>query len=213
MLTIGLTGGIGSGKSTAARFLAELGAPVIDADKVGHMIYEPGEPAYHELVREFGDQIIDPTGRVDRKRLGAIVFSDPESLARLNAIVHPRMLERIRALIDERRAAGEKQPIVVEAAILIEAGWDAVCDEVWLVSVPAEVAIERLGRDRGISPDEARRRLAAQMSDAERRRHATLVIDNIGTAEDLRAKMTQMWREVLERAGLAWISGPDRERR
>ena len=123
MLTIGLTGGIGSGKSTVTKILAELGAPIIDADKVGHAIYEPGGPAYADMIATFGEGILAPDRTIDRKRLGPIVFADPNALRQLNAIVHPKMFARMREMVDAMRAAGERKPIVIEAAILIEANW------------------------------------------------------------------------------------------
>src|SRR5579863_9349524 len=146
MLTIGLTGGIGSGKSTVARILAELGAPSLDADKVGHSIYAIDGPAYADMVAAFGDAVLAPDKTIDRKKLGPIVFGDPAKLKLLNSIVHPKMLAEMRRLIAEMRARGEKLPIVVEAAILIEAGWLPMCDEVWLVRASQERVIERVSR-------------------------------------------------------------------
>src|SRR5690242_9533060 len=133
MLTVGLTGGIGSGKSTVAKILAELGAPSFDADKVGHEIYRPDGPAYHEVIAAFGSAVVALDGTIDRKKLGPIVFADPAQLRRLESIVHPRMFERMRAMVAEMRAQGVSAPIVIEAAILIEAHWQPLFDEIWLV--------------------------------------------------------------------------------
>lgn len=199
MLTIGLTGGIGSGKSTVVRILSGLGAPVIDADQAGHAIYEPGGPAYQEVVAAFGEGILGAGRIIDRKKLGAIVFADPAALARLNSIVHPKMLERIRATVAELRARGERGPIVLEAAILIEANWQALCDEIWLVSASRERVIERVRRGRGLRPGWTEARIRAQLSDAGRRRHATLVIENNGTIGELRAEVARLWADVLKR--------------
>ena len=199
MLTIGITGGIGSGKSTVARILADLGAPVIDADKVGHTIYEPAGPAYQELVNAFGQDILAPDGSIDRKKLGAIVFSDSAALKKLNAIVHPKMFERMRAMTAAMRKGGERRPIVIEAAVLIEANWIALCNEVWLVTASRERVVERVARDRGMKPEQTAARIKAQLSDAERRRHATLVIENDGTIDELKGRIAALWTDALKR--------------
>jgi dephospho-CoA kinase len=199
MLTVGLMGGIGSGKSTVTKILAELGAPVIDADKVGHAIYTPGGPAYPDMIEAFGDGILAPDKTIDRKKLGPIVFADPAALKRLNSIVHPKMFLRMREMIAETRAAGEGRPIVVEAAILIEANWQPLFNEIWLVVTARERVIERIERDRGMNPEQTEARIKAQLSDDERRKHATTVITNDATIEDLRMKVAQLWDGALKR--------------
>jgi dephospho-CoA kinase len=199
MLTIGLTGGIGSGKSTVSKFLAELAAPVIDADKVGHAIYQPDGPAYQEMIDAFGRGILAPDGAIDRKKLGPIVFGDPTALKRLNAIVHPKMFVRMREMVAAMRARGERKPIVIEAAILIEANWQPLFDEIWLVIAAKERVIERVERDRGMKPDQTEARIRAQLSDDERRRHASLVITNDGTLEELRARVGEIWQGAMRR--------------
>ncbi|HTY55206.1 MAG TPA: dephospho-CoA kinase [Candidatus Binataceae bacterium] len=199
MLTIGLTGGIGTGKSAVTRILGELGATILDADKVGHEIYLPGGPAYDEVVAAFGSKILAPDKTIDRKRLGPIVFADPDALKRLNAIVHPKMFARMRAMVDEIRRDGNRSPIVIEAAILIEANWIPLFDEIWLVTASRENVLHRIERDRGLKPAQTEARIKAQLPDEERRRHAALVIDNDGSLDDLRAKLTQIWRAALER--------------
>jgi dephospho-CoA kinase len=199
MLTIGLTGGIGSGKSTVAHMLTELGAPSLDADKVGHSIYAPGGPAYADVVAAFGDGILAPDTSVDRKKLGPIVFGDPAKLKLLNSIVHPKMLAEMRRIIAEMRSRGEKLPIVVEAAVLIEAGWQPMCDEIWLVRASKEKVIERVARDRAMSPEQTEARIRAQLSDDERKRHASLVIENDGSLEDLGAAVNRAWQGALAR--------------
>lgn len=201
MLTIGLTGGIGSGKSTVSKILAEFGAPVIDADKVGHAIYEPGGPAYRELIDAFGTGILAADRTVDRKKLGAIVFADPAALGRLNSIVHPKMLRRMREMVDTMRASGEQGPIVVEAAILIEANWQPLVNEIWLVIASRERVIERIARDRGMKPEQTEARIKAQLPDEQRRRWASVVITNDGTIDELRAKVEDLWREAKARSG------------
>lgn len=199
-LTIGLTGGIGSGKSTASKILAELGAPVIDADKVGHAIYAPGGPAYQDLIDAFGEGILGSDRTIDRRKLGPIVFADPAALKRLNSIVHPKMFVRMREMVGEMRDRGEERPIVIEAAILIEANWQPLFDEIWLVVASREHVVERVERDRGMKPEQTEARIRAQLSDDERRKHATAVITNDGTLDDLRAMMTRLWREATARA-------------
>lgn len=199
-ITIGLTGGIGSGKSTAAKILAELGAPAIDADKVGHEIYQPGTPAYRELIDAFGEGILAPDRTIDRRKLGPIVFADPAALKRLNAIVHPKMFARMGEMVAAMRRDGETRPIVIEAAILIEANWQPLFDEIWLVTASREHVVERVERDRGLKPEQTEARIRAQLPDEERREHATSVIRNDGTLEELRAAVTRLWQDALARA-------------
>jgi len=199
MLTIGLTGGIGSGKTTVTKILAELGAPIIDADKVGHAIYAPGGPAYADMIAAFGNGILADDRTIDRSKLGPIVFTDPAALTRLNSIVHPKMYARMREMIDAMRAAGEARPIMVEAAILIEANWLPLFNEVWLIVASQERVIDRVQRDRGLARVQVEARIKAQLSDDERRKHASIVISNDGTIDDLRAKLTEAWRAALER--------------
>jgi len=199
MLTVGLTGGIGSGKSTVAKILAELGAPSFDADKVGHEIYMPGGPAYRDVIAAFGDGIVASDGTIDRKKLGPIVFADPAQLKRLEAIVHPRMFERMREMVAEMRSKGVTAPIVIEAAILIEARWQPLFDEIWLVVAPREKVIQRVEAERGLKPEQTEARIKAQLSDDERRNHCSMVIDNSGTIEQLRAAVSILWQELVVR--------------
>ena len=199
-ITIGVTGGIGSGKSTAVKILAELGAPAIDADKVGHEIYLPGAPAYRELIEAFGEGTLAPDRTIDRRKLGPIVFADPAALKRLNAIVHPKMFARMGEMVAAMRRGGETRPIVIEAAILIEANWQPLFDEIWLVTASRDRVIERVERDRGLKPEQTEARIRAQLSDEERRKYATSEIRNDGTLEELRAAVTRLWQDALARA-------------
>jgi dephospho-CoA kinase len=199
MLTIGLTGGIGSGKSTVSKFLAELGAPIIDADKVGHAIYAPDGPAYPDMIAAFGEGILAPDRTIDRKKLGPIVFADPAALKRLNSIVHPKMFARMREMVGAMRTGGERKPIVVEAAILIEANWQPLFNEIWLVIASREHVIERVERDRGLKPEQTEARIKAQLSDDDRRKYATTVVTNNGTVDELRAKVGDLWLGALSR--------------
>jgi len=193
---IGLSGGIGSGKSTVAAILAELGAFVIDADRIGHEIYRPGTEGFRRVVEAFGSGVIGADGSVDRRALGAIVFADPAALARLNALVHPLIGEEIQRRIAAARAEEAGRPIVVEAAILIEAGW-RFFDRIWLVTVGRETAIARVRAARGLERAEVERRMGAQLPDAERRRVADVVIANDGTPAELRARVEAAWRTLV----------------
>lgn len=201
MLTIGVTGGIGSGKSAVAAMLAQLGAPILDADKVGHAIYQPGGPAYADVVAAFGEGILAADRTVDRKKLGPLVFGDPAALKRLNSIVHPKMLARMREMVTEMRRNGERRPIVIEAAILIEANWQPLFDEIWLVTAPREQVIIRVERERAMQREQTEARISAQLSDDERRMHASLVVENNGTLDELRAKIAGLWQDALKRNG------------
>ena len=190
---IGLTGGIGSGKSTVADILEALGAKIIRADSVGHEVYRPRTQGWQRVTEAFGRDVLAPDGSIDRQKLGAIVFSDAHARARLNAIVHPLIAAEIRRRIEAHRAAGSLEPIVVEAAVLIEAGWISLVDEVWLVVADRDVVIDRLGKQRRLAPEEARVRIAAQLGDAERQRYAHVVIRNTGSLEELREQVRTLW--------------------
>ena len=193
MKVIGLTGGIGSGKSTVSRLLADLGAVVLDADKVGHQAYQPGTETWKELVAAFGEEIVSPDGTIDRKKLGAIVFGDPESLARLNRIVHPRMFDMMKAQIEEHRRQSVSV-VVLEAAILLEAGWTPLVDEVW-VTVASEPTVVRRAIERtGLPEEQIRARIRSQLSNEEREKAASVVISNDGDLEELRAKVAELWK-------------------
>jgi dephospho-CoA kinase len=201
MLTIGLTGGIGSGKSTVAQILGEFGAPILDADKVAHTTYAPGGPAYDAVIAAFGVQVLAPDRTIDRKKLGAVVFGNAEQLNKLTSIVWPATFESIRRNVAELRASGAKLPIVVEAAILIEANWHPLFDEIWLVRAPREQVVTRIEIQRGLKPSETETRIRAQLSDEERAKHATLVIENNGSIEELRDLLKTVWRDALKRNG------------
>ena len=201
MLTIGLTGGIGSGKSTVAKILAEFGAPIIDADKVAHTTYAPGGAAYAAVVDAFGAEIVAPDRTIDRKKLGAIVFGNPDRLNKLTSIVWPATFQSIRKNLSDLRASGAKTPVIVEAAILIEANWQSLCDEIWLVRATRQAVIDRIERQRGLKPAETEARIRAQLSDDERAKHASLVIDNNGSLDELREVLNGIWLDALRRNG------------
>jgi dephospho-CoA kinase len=198
MRTIGLTGGIGSGKSTVSQILAGLGAFVIDADKVGHEIYLPGKEAWRQVTEAFGQEILATDQTIDRKKLGAIVFGSDEARKKLNAIVHPLMFKDIERRITEKRAEGFTRPIIVEAAILIEAHWLPLVDEVWVVVTGKNAVIERVAAQRGLSAQDTEARIASQLSDAERLKHADLVITNDGSPEDLHKTIVAAWSRIAQ---------------
>jgi dephospho-CoA kinase len=201
MLNIGLTGGIGCGKTTVTKLLAELGATVMDADKIAHSTYAPGGPAYDGVVAVFGKEVLAPDGSVDRGKLGPIVFKEPAKLTRLTDAVWPATKNRIREMIAEARAKGERKPIVVEAAILLEANWQSVFDEIWLITAAKDFVIARVERERGLKPEQTEARIKAQLPDEERRKHATIVIENNGTIAQLQQQLATIWADALKRNG------------
>jgi dephospho-CoA kinase len=193
---IGLTGGIGAGKSTVTQMLEELGAAVIDADQVGHQIYLPDLPAWREIVETFGTEVLHADRTINRQTLGKLVFADPEALRTLNHIVHPKMYDRMAELIAELRTQGGMKAIVVEAAVLIEANWMPLVDQVWVVVASESVVVERLAKQRNLSPEQVRTRIAAQLSNDERRKHAQVVIRNDGSIEQVHAAVQQAWEHL-----------------
>jgi len=201
MLTIGLTGGIGSGKSTVTQILGEFGAPIVDADKVAHTTYAPGAPAYDAVIAAFGPEVVAPDRTIDRRKLGALVFGNPEQLGKLTSIVWPATFESIRRTVADLRARGAMLPIVVEAAILIEANWQPLFDEIWLVRAAREQVLARIERQRGLKPAETEARIRAQLSDEDRARHASLVIENNGSLDELRDLLKTVWAAALKRNG------------
>jgi dephospho-CoA kinase len=194
---IGLTGGIGSGKSVVGAMLAELGAHVIDTDKVGHRVYLPGSEGFGRLVETFGRGIVAADGTIDRKKLGAIVFGDAEKRVALNAIVHPLIFGEIMREIGERRQAGFSGPIVLEAPILLEAKGTGLVDQIWVVTAPPDAVRKRLEESRAMTKAEIEARVGAQLDDTERRRHADVVIENDGSVENLRKVVAAAWNALL----------------
>ncbi|MFW6174417.1 MAG: dephospho-CoA kinase [Chloroflexota bacterium] len=195
MLTIGLTGGIGSGKSEASRILEALGARVVNADSIGHQVYRQGEPAWHEVVETFGREVLKDNGDVDRGKLGEIVFARPDRMDALTDIVWPRIREKLQHTIATARTSGQRMPLVVEAAVLFEAGWDDLFDEVWVIAAPREAVFERLTAGKGMSADAAEARIDAQMPVEEKTARADVIVRNDGSLEDLRAEITGLWQE------------------
>lgn len=188
MLRLGLTGGIASGKSAVAAMLREMGFVVLDADSLAHQLIEPGQPAYAEVLREFGPSIADAQGRVDRAKLAALVFDNRAKLDRLNGIVHPRVAEVVLRQFEEWARQGTRDAAFVEAALLIESGIHKHLDGLVIAWCRPEQQLERL-LARGLSEAEARRRIAAQMPVEEKLRHATEKIDCSGSLEQTRKQV------------------------
>ena len=194
---IGLTGGIASGKSTVSKTLVELGADYMDADLVGHQIYLPDKDAWRDLVAAWGEDLLMPDRTINRQKLGAIVFSDPKELERLNRITHPRIKAELAVEIDKRKSGGDSyKPFVVEAAILIEAKWDILFDKIWVVVAPPEIAIERLAESKNMPPNQAKARIDAQLSNDKRIKYADVVIENTGSLDEMRKQVEAAWSRL-----------------
>lgn len=189
---IGLTGNIACGKSAVSAILAELGAEVIDADRLVHRLMEPGTETWRAILARFGSAVQLPDGRIDRKALGEIVFRDPAALAGLESILHPGA----RRLAEELIAASDSRVIVLEAIKLIEAGWTERVDAVWVVVCPRPRQVERLMRDRGLTKEEAELRIDAQGPQAEKVRHADVVIENSGSLDETRQQVEAAWARI-----------------
>lgn len=196
---VGLTGGIASGKSTVSAILRELGAVIIDGDALAREVVEKGTPGLAAVVAEFGPELLTPEGDLDRAAMGAIVFADPEARKRLEAIIHPLVFERI---VELEANAPEDALIVHDIPLLAESGRAGTFDAVIVVDAPAQTQIDRMIGDRGWTREEAEARMAAQASREDRLAIATHVIDNTGTIEDLRRRVTEVFEEI-GRAGTA----------
>ena len=202
MITIGLTGGIGSGKTIVAEMLIDKGAALVSADLVGHRSYRKGTAVYERVVAEFGRDILDKGGEIDRQKLGQRVFADPGARERLNTIVWPVMARMMAQELEELRAQGTAVA-VLEAALLIEANWLPLADEVWLVTSSPEVARQRLMESKGLTPVQAKARIRSQLSNEERKSYADIVIENDGTIEALRKRVEEPWNQLQRRIGRA----------
>ena len=202
MLRIGLTGGIGSGKSEVARRLADHGAVLIDADVAAREVVVPGSPGLARIAEAFGGEVLRPDGSLNRERLGEIVFGDPGLRARLNEIVHPLVREWMQAAEQAAaQASGPPGPVVVhDVPLLAESRGRAGFDVVIVVDVPPELQLERLVSLRGMPPDQARARMAAQASREQRLAVADVVIDNSGSLDDLDRRVTEVWADLERRA-------------
>ena len=203
MLVIGLTGGIGTGKSEAARIISEYGAVVINADQVGHEAYAPHSEIWRQVVKAFGKDVLQPNGEIDRKKLSAIIFADSQQRAMLNGIMHPPMARVVADRLGRLRAEGV--PVVVlEAAVLLEAGWDSMVDVVWVTDTPEDAVFRRIQARTAISDEEIRKRIDSQMPAAERLSKAAVIIDNSGDLVALERTIKSLWnsrvKERIDRA-------------
>ncbi len=193
MLLVGLTGGIASGKSTVSGLLAELGAVVIDSDRLAREVVAAGTPGLARVVEEFGPEVLTADGELDRPAVGAIVFADPDRRAVLEGIIHPLVRERSEQL---RAAAGPDDLVVHDIPLLVETGQAGAFDAVLVVDVPEALQVQRMVADRGWSPEEALSRIAAQASRADRLAAATHVLDNTGSLAELREHVVAVYREL-----------------
>lgn len=196
MTIICLTGGLASGKSTASAFFKSAGAHVIDADKLGHRVYDPGTPGFAKVVAEFGEDIVGEDGGIDRKALGGKVFGNPDALARLTDIVWPEIRRLAEAEIDGIRQKDPRAVIMLEAAVLFEAGWEDIGDEVWVIAVDREVAIARAMARDGAERQAVESRLDAQLSNEDRVSRADVVIENNQTEADFERELESAWRRI-----------------
>jgi dephospho-CoA kinase len=200
MLSVGLTGGIGAGKSEVSRLLVECGAVLIDADRIAREVVAPGTPGLAAVVEAFGEEILAEDGSLDRPRLGAVVFADPDRLAVLNSIVHPLVGARSRAL---QSAAAEDAVVVHDVPLLTENGLASLYDLVVVVDVDPATQLDRLVRLRGMSEEDARARMAAQASREERRAVADVVLDNDVPLPELERRVRALWDDLVRRARTA----------
>jgi dephospho-CoA kinase len=197
LLRVGLTGGIGAGKSEVSRRLESYGAVVIDADQVARQVVAPGTPGLAQVVAAFGEGVLAPDGSLDRERLGELVFADASLRGKLNAIVHPLVGARMREL---EEAAGEAAILVHDIPLLAENHLEAGFDEVVVVDVAPRVQAERLAKERGMTPEQADARMRAQASREERLAIATIVVDNSGSLAELDREVGDLWTELRRRA-------------
>lgn len=196
MITIGLTGNIGSGKSTVSRMLSELGAVIIDADRIGHKVLKPYSQAWREVIQVFGKEILASGGEIDRRKLGGRIFSDLQALEKLNQITH----SRIRRLVEEEMERLRKEGVevvVLEVPLLIEVGWKDLVDQVWVTRASEETAIRRLRKRSGFSREEAGARLGSQLPTKEKLKHADVVIDTDSNLDRVRAQVKFAWQKLI----------------
>jgi dephospho-CoA kinase len=194
---IGLTGGIASGKSLISGYLCELGALVIDADKLAREVVEPRSPVLEKIREVFGDGVLNEDGTLDRKKLGDIVFKSDTERKRLNDLIHPRVFEKVKKLIDENKDNKTWPAIVIDAPLLIEVGMIEITDEVWVVSLDEETQLKRLMKRDDLTREEAQRRLKTQMPLNEKLKFADRVIDNNGNREDTIRSVQTLWEELI----------------
>jgi len=204
MIVIGLTGGIASGKSTVAQMLSEMGAVVIDADKVGHEVFRPHTEAWRKVVAAFGKDILGRKEEIDRNKLARLVFDDPGALKKLNSIMHPLMHEVVRQEIEGLRRKGV-EVVVLEATLLIEAKWTDLVDRVWVTITPETDVVDRLVSRKGFTERQAKARIKSQTPIARRAKKADVVIENVSDMNALKKRVEGLWQQLrsqkVNRAG------------
>ena len=193
MFVIGLTGGIGTGKTEVTHVLRELGAVVIESDKVAHLSYRPGTDAYDEIIDQFGKEVLDDSGVIDRGKLGGLVFAGEDSRIQLEKIVWPAVRSWITERLIHEKERGTKI-IVIEVPKLFEAGWDDLADAIWTVEAPSAAIAQRVNVRSNLSETETNARVQAQITRAERTERSDLLIENSGELADLRERITDLWR-------------------
>lgn len=198
MKIIGLTGGIATGKSQVSSILSELGAMVIDADIVAREVVQKGLPAWQQLKDTFGEEYFLSNGELNRRKLGQLVFSHPDELAKLNSITHPAIKAKIEERINDLKVQGYNGIVVVDAALLLEAGWETMVDQVWVVDAPIEKRIERLMNRDNLTRDQALSRINSQMSQQERIAKADKIIYNNSNIDSLKEQVLRIWHETLK---------------
>lgn len=199
MLLVGLTGGIGSGKSTVAAMLERRGAVVLDADDLARRAVEPGTPGYARVVDEFGSDILTPSGDIDRKRLADVVFTEPEARARLESIVHPDVARLFAEAVDAYRDTD--RVVVYVVPLLVERSLQSAFDVIVVVSASPDIRVARVVTQRGMTEDDVRDRISAQLPAQERERAGHVVIRNEGTLDDLERAVEEVWNDLRDRAG------------
>ena len=198
MKVIGLTGGIGSGKTTVSEMLEELGAVVIDADKVGHLALEANAEIRREVIAAFGEDILKKSGQIDRKKLAQRVFGDAPALACLNRIMHPKMYNTVKAQLEDLRKQ-DVNVVILEASLLFEAGWNKLADEVWVTVAPEATIVKRIKKRSRLNQQEIQARIDSQLSEGERLKYANAVIDTDSSLNELKSTVRELWQKLQTR--------------
>ena len=195
MFVIGLTGGIGTGKTSVSNILSSLGASMINADKIGHKIYEPNSEGWMEVVNAFGKEILNENQEIDRKKLGSIVFKDKKYLDQLNSITHPRIYSEIESEL-QTLTNNNVTVSVVEAALLIEAKWTSLADQVWVTVSNENIIYKRLEKRDGLNIEAIKARISSQMSTKEKLKFADVIIKNDSSIKDLEKEVQYYWKKI-----------------
>lgn len=199
---IGLIGGIASGKSKMTERFGKMGAGIIDCDKLAHSLYEPGEECYQAIIDAFGSEVVESDGRIDRKKLGSIVFSDKDRLIQLNGIVWPNLLKKSKERVKELHEQHGKDIIVLEAAVLLQAGWETECHEIWSCIIPSEVATQRIMERNNLSEEDAKARIMSQMKNSVVVANSNVVFSSLWSFEYSQLQAEKAWNELLQRLNI-----------